>query len=275
MNPPLPPCPWTRQRGLLAHRNLRWLQIAVCFALAVLAVVPGARSQTIAVPSYVQPGSNVWKSWARYPQAVKIMIVNLDNGDDTNFYPSVLSAVQSAQASGIKVLGYTYTDYGQRDLNTIEEKIAAAEHNYALDGIFLDEAPVSCTAATPFGETNLQYYQGLSSYVHNEFSGIAVLNPGTPPATDCWMSVADILVIFENSGITSYEHSYTDMPWVHTYPASRFWNLVYSVAKQKDMQTAFSLAQQRNIGLLYVTSDGGSNPWDQLPSYWSAEAALK
>jgi hypothetical protein len=89
------------------------------------------------------------------------------------------------------------------------------------------------------------------------------------------MSVADILVTYENSGITNYEQSYADMPWVKNYPASRFWNLLYSVQKQKDMETAFSLAQRRNVGLIYVTSEGGGNPWDEIPSYWAAEAALK
>jgi hypothetical protein len=263
--------PW---KALPVAAVCRGLAIAV-FVLAVLAAAPAAPAQSIAIPSYVQPGAKVWKSWAAYPQAVRIMIVNLDNGDDTNFDPSVLTAVQSAQASGIKVLGYTYTEYGQREASTVMQKIEAAETNYALDGMFLDEAPTSCTAATPFGETNLQYYQSLSSYVHSQFNGTVVLNPGTPPATNCWMSVADILVTYENSGITNYEQSYADMPWVKNYPASRFWNLVYSVQKQKDMETAFSLAQRRNVGLIYVTSEGGSNPWDEIPSYWAAEAALK
>jgi Spherulation-specific family 4 len=251
----------------------RFLAIAVFF-LAGLASAPAAPAQSIAIPSYAQPGSEVWNTWAAYPQAVKIMIVNLDNGDDTNFYPSVLTAVQSAQASGISVLGYTYTEYGQRDPNTVMQVIAAAETNYGLNGIFLDEAPTSCSATTPFGETNFQYYQNLSNYVHNQFNGTVVLNPGTPPATNCWMSVADILLTYENSGIKNYEQSYADMPWVYNYSASRFWNLLYAVQKQKDMQTAFSLARQRNVGLIYVTSDGGSNPWDGIPSYWAAEAAL-
>jgi len=271
--PLLPVCPCT-QRALSAALAGRVLAVLTIFTIGLLGA-PAAQSQAIAVPSYVQPGSKPWLSWAAHPQAVKIMIVNLNNGDDTNFYPSVLTAVELAQASGIKVLGYTYTDYGQRDPNTVQQRIAAAEGNYGLDGVFLDEAPTSCSTATPFGESNLQYYQNLASYVHSQFNGTVVMNPGTPPATDCWMSAADILVIYENSGMTNYQHRYSDMPWVHNYPAGRFWNLVYGVSKQKDMQTAFKLAQQRNIGLIYVTSDGGSNPWDAVPSYWTAEVALK
>ena len=267
-DPPLLP------RNPLPRRKVSvYLATAVLF-LAVFAASPAAQAQKIAIPSYAEPGSKVWNTWAAYPQAVAIMIVNLDNGDDTTFYSSVLSAVQSAQASGIKVLGYTYTEYGERNPNTVEEKIAAAETNYGLNGIFLDQAPTSCTASTPFNETTLAYYQILSTYVHTQFNGTVVLNPGTPPPTDCWMSVADILVTYENSGISNYQHSYSAMPWVNNYPASRFWNLLYAVSKQSDMQTAFTLAQQRNVGLIYVTSDGGSNPWDGIPRYWAAETVL-
>lgn len=253
-----------------------FLAIALVF-FAVLATRPAAQSPKIAIPSYVQPGSTIWNTWAAYPQAVAFMIVNLDNGDDTSYQPSVLAAVQSAQQSGIKVLGYTYTEYGERDPITVELKIAAAMTNYQLDGMFLDQAPTSCTATTPFGESTYLYYQGLANYARQfNASGTVtvVLNPGTPPATDCWMSVADILVTYENKGISNYQHSYTDMAWVHSYPASRFWNLLYAVQRQSDMETAFNLAQQRNVGLIYVTSLGGGNPWDGIPSYWAAEAVL-
>lgn len=271
-NPPL--LPRSHVPKQLVHHKVS-VYVAAVFFLAVFAAAPATRAQKIAIPSYAEPGSKVWNTWAAYPQAVAIMIVNLDNGDDTTFYPSVLAAVQSAQASGIKVLGYTYTEYGERNPSTVEGKIAAAETNYGLNGIFLDQAPTSCTASTPFQQATLQYYQTLSTYVHTQFNGTVVLNPGTPPPTDCWMSVADILVTYENSGISNYQHSYSEMPWVNNYPASRFWNLLYAVTRQSDMQTAFSLAQQRNVGFIYVTSDGGSNPWDGIPSYWAAETALK
>jgi hypothetical protein len=205
------------------------------------------------------------------------MIVNLGNGDDLTFYPSTLTAVKSAQAAGIMVLGYTYTEYGERNPSTVEQVITAEWNNYHVNGIFLDEAPTSCTDSTPFGENTLQYYQTLYAYIHNEFGGTTVLNPGTQPSTNCWMGVSDILVNWENSGITSYKHSYVDAAWVHSYLPSRFWHLLYSVQNSTDMETAFRLAVQRNAGWIYVTSDGahGGNPWDGLPTYWKTEATLK
>ncbi len=247
-------------------------------AATVLQLVTGiaclsspAAAQSIAIPSYVIPGSATWQTWASSPQAVKIMIVNLNNGDDFTFYPGVQSTIQLAQASGINVFGYTYTAYGQRDPAAVKQAIDAVRANYAVNGIFLDQAPTSCTASTPFGTTTYQYYQDLSAYIHAS-GGTTVLNPGTAPATDCWMPIGDILVTYENSGITNYLYRYTDLSWMHNYPANRFWHLLYSVKQQKDMQTAFKLARQRNAGWIYVTSDGDDgNPWDGLPTYWTAE----
>jgi hypothetical protein len=247
---------------------------SLCLAAIVLLAI-GVHAQNIAIPSYVQPGSRNWKIWAAYPQIVKIMIVNLNNGDDTKFYPSVLSAVQLAQASGIKVLGYTYTHYGQRNPATVKQAINAVRSNYGVDGIFLDEAPTSCTDKSPFAANTYQYFQDLSNTIR-AFGGMTVMNPGTPTPTDCWMSVTDILVNYENSGITNYSRRYADMAWVHNYTADRFWHLLYSVKKKSEMLSAFKLAKQRNAGWIYVTSDGGDgNPWDGIPSYWTAEVSPK
>jgi len=262
------------KNALLPRLRLPFARVLL-LAVAWLVSVSSAQPQNIAIPSYVRPGSKTWNSWAAYPQSVKIMIVNLDNGDDLTFHPSTLTAVQAAQAAGIMVLGYTYTEYGERNPSTVEQVISSEWTSYGVNGIFLDEAPTSCTASTPFGENTFQYYQTLYNYIHTELGGKAVLNPGTQPSTNCWMAVSDILVNWENSGITNYEHSYVDAAWVHSYPSNRFWHLLYSVKNSKDMETAFSLATQRNAGWIYVTSEGAPNPWDNLPTYWETEATLK
>ena len=259
-------------------RNLRFFAIlTVVCVFGLLITVPAARGQTIAIPSYTVPGSKTWKTWAAYPQSAKIMIINLNNGDDTAYHPNVQAAVQAAQASGITVLGYTYTQWGKRNPAVVEQVIQSERSNYNVDGIFLDQAPTSCTDRTPFGETTYQYYQNLYTYIHAAGgTGITVLNPGTQPFTDCWMNVTDILVNWENSGISNYQHKYVNASWVYNYSSSRFWHLLYSVSRQSDMVTAFNLARTRNAGWIYVTNDGADgNPWDNVPSYWNAEAALK
>ncbi len=230
--------------------------------------------QVLAIPSYVQPGDSVWEQWQN-PKAVGILIVNLNNGDDTTFYPDVLAAVKKTQQKGISVLAYTYTGYGTRDPKVVKSKVKAAFDNYRFDGIFFDEVPTSCEASSPYAKDNLEYYRRLTDYAR-KFEGpdITVLNPGTQPPTDCgWMSIASILVTFEDATYATYKDTYVDYPWMHVYGRERFWNLIYSVPSETEMKKTLELARERRVGWVYVTDDGpDGNPWDDVPGYWAAEA---
>jgi hypothetical protein len=151
----------------------------------------------LAVPSYQDPGSPQWLGWAAPGRpSVGIMIVNLDNGDDTTYDAAIAEAIRVTRASGIFVVGYVYTDYGRRDPAVVRQRVDAVYRNYLIDGIFFDEAPTDCLASNPFGGNQYSHYQQLAEYVRTRQAGarLVILNPGTQPANDCWMSIANILV---------------------------------------------------------------------------------
>src|SRR5271167_3262823 len=82
----------------------------------VFTAVMAAGQTRLGVPAYQDPGSPQWTAWAAPgAKAVGIMIVNLDNGDDEAYYPSVDKAIRASRKQGIFVIGYTYTGYGTRD----------------------------------------------------------------------------------------------------------------------------------------------------------------
>jgi hypothetical protein len=146
--------------------------------------------------------------------------------------------------------------------------------NYGVDGIFFDEAPVNCNDANTYAGTQFLYYEELTNYVRQNQAGarITVLNPGTTSPNDCWMSITNILANWENSGgLSAYQTSYTDYAWIHQYPPDRFWHMVLGVT-QAQLPTALSLAQSRNAGWVYI-SDSAYNAYNQIPVYWTAEAA--
>ncbi|HTR65292.1 MAG TPA: spherulation-specific family 4 protein, partial [Terriglobales bacterium] len=183
-------------------------------------------------------------------------------------------AIQATRKQGIFVLGYTHTTYGTRDPALVRQSIDNVYQNYGVDGIFFDEAPVNCNDANTYAGTMFMYYEELTNYVRQKQAGarITVLNPGVNPANDCWMSITNILANFENSGgLSAYQTSYTDYAWVHQYPPDRFWHIVLGVT-QAQLPTALSLAQQRNAGWVYI-SDSAYNAYNQIPVYWTAEAA--
>jgi hypothetical protein len=244
-------------------------------AVAVLMLFPvlGMQAQTrLAVPSYQNPGTSTWQSWAAQgPQAVGIMIVDIGKGDTETYYSRVDSAIQQTRKKGIYVLGYTYTGYGTRDPSVVREKIDAVYNNYDIDGIFFDEGATSCSAANSFAGTNYLYYQELTNYVRRKHAGahLTVLNPGTYSANDCWMSTFNILLNWENIGFSTYQTNYVDYPWVHKYPAERFWHVILGVP-QSQLQATINLAQSRNAGWVYI-SDSPNNAYNQVPVYWTAE----
>ena len=253
-------------------RSIGCLTILVCLA-GLMNLTQAAAQEMIAVPSYSNPGDATWNAEEAQSQKVKIMIINLNNGDDTTFHRYVLTAVQQAQAAGIRVLSYTYTRYGKRNPLTVIKKINAAAKNYGIDGIFFEEAPTSCKASTRFHRTTHQYYKKLTDIVHN-WGSLAVLNPGTQPPTKCWMDIADILLDAEDDGLANYKNGYVDYPWIHNYAPNRFWHVIYGVISTSDMKKAVDLSKSRNAGYVYVTSDGADgNPHDDLPTYWLTEVS--
>jgi Spherulation-specific family 4 len=195
--------------------------------------------------------------------------------DDPTYYPAVDAAIQATRKQGIFVLGYTYTEYGTRDPNLVHQAISSVYQNYGVDGIFFDQAPVNCNNANTYAGTQFTYYAQLANYLRQNMAGarITVLNPGTTPANDCWMSISNILATFENSGgLSAYQTSYTSYPWIQKYPPDRFWHIVLGVT-QAQLPTALSLAQARNAGWVYI-SDSADNAYNQVPVYWRPRLLL-
>jgi len=204
------------------------------------------------------------------------MIVNEDNGDDTGYDPTIAQAIRAARANGIFVVGYVYTGYGLRDPAVVRDRVDAVYRNYLVDGIFFDEAPTDCLAANPFGGNNYSHYQQLGEYVRAHEAGgrLVILNPGTQPANDCWMSIANILVTAESSSLADYTTNYQDQVWFHEYPPERFWHIVYDAPGRDQLERILALSQARGAGWLYVTDLGGDNPYAGPPTYWSTEAEM-
>jgi len=251
------------QRGV---RLSGWLII-------VFTAVMAAGQTRLGVPSYQDPGSAQWAAWAAPgAKAVGIMIVNLNNGDDETYYPSVDRTIRATRKQGIFVLGYTYTGYGARDPQIVRRKIDAVYRNYLVDGMFFDEAPTDCNASNPFLPTQFLYYEALTNYVREKAGArVTVLNPGTYSASDCWMGITNILMNWEDQGLANYRDNYVDFAWVHKYPPDRFWHIVYGMSADQ-LPAALNLAKQRNAGWVYLAQETG-NPYASPPQYWKAEAA--
>jgi hypothetical protein len=105
----------------------------------------------------------------------------------------------------------------------------------------------------------------------HQAGGQTILNFGTIPQ-ESQMSAGDIAVTFEGTYFTYQGISFPS--WVTSFPASRFYNIVYAVPDQASMSHVLNEAATDHVGYVYATNDGGLNPYDTLPPYLMAEASL-
>ncbi len=234
--------------------------------LIVLGVAAGsAAAQSIAVPAYFYPGGSP-NYWTQLDQAGPgtLAVLNPSSGPGSGPDPNYLSAVRSAEAAGITVVGYVYTNYGNRSLSAVESDVTKYYSWYPVQGIFFDQASTSCTKEAYYAQLN-SYVKALSVTAHT------VLNPGTQ-TDQCYAAAADTLLTFEGTA-SEYTSSYSAPSWVSSYPASHFWHVIYGASTTSAMATAVQLSKTRNAGYVYVTSATLPNPYNVLPtvSYWSTE----
>jgi hypothetical protein len=171
--------------------------------------------------------------------------------------------VNNLRAAGGHVLGYVYTNYGNRSEAAVEADINAYVNFYHIDGFFIDQQSTD--------PTEVSYYAALYNYVKGLNPNYEVIaNPGTNTDQAYLQTpTADVLVTFEGTAVTYA--GYTPAPWTSQYAADHFANIVYNEPTAAGMAADLQLAQQRNVGQVYVTDGNLPNPYDHLPSYWDQE----
>lgn len=258
----------------------------IAAAFFTLGIHSSVLATALLVPAYFYPSSDPAQSYwdeltaAAASGANVTAIMNPANGPGATFNSDYATAVNSFRAAGGKVLGYVYTCYGGTQClsglpptQTTAQVLAAAQQYadwYGVDGIFLDE--MSNRLA------DLPYYQTVAQGLRAANAGWRIVgNPGTS-APAAYLAVADTLVTLEN-GTGSYANASSE-PWMLTADPMRQANLFYNVATADAMRALLTEAVSRNVGYVYFTDDRyivgdpvANNPWDQLPSYWTAELA--
>lgn len=239
------------------------LSVFVLAALMFFPAQPGraAVAQKMAVPAYFYPVS-YWPQLEAAAPIASLAVMNPASGPGAQVDPTYVTTIQSAQASGLTILGYVTSSYATRPLATVKAEIGKFIRWYHVDGIFIDEASNDCATRS--------YYKNLYNSIKARDGQLTVvINPGTN-TQECFMSATDIVINFENT--YAVYRTWSPSGWESKYPASRFWHLIHG-ANEAQMQRAITLSKQRNAGWVYVTNDVMINPWDTLPAdpYWTNE----
>jgi len=266
---------------LLMRRKNGLSQIMLSFFVLILSV--GSISTVLAendlntqelkilIPLYNYPNwyddslLYLWDDVAIAQSEVSITaIINPNNGPDggppNDDYQHGLEDLREA---GVTILGYVYTSYGDRKIKEVKDDVALYDQYYDLDGIFFDEVANT--------KNRIGYYRALYRYINRKTDlDHVVLNPGTTTHRKYLIGrkpAGDTAVTFEDTYL-KWINSEEPPKWVKRLAPERFAFLTYEAIDGISMKAAIDLATKRNYGYVYVTDDGGDNPWDTLPSYW-------
>jgi hypothetical protein len=206
------------------------------------------------VPAYFYPGTN----WARLINAAKyndniIAIANCNNGAGNKIDKKYSIAFDKFTDNGGRIVGYVYTQYGNRNIDKVKKDIDKWFLLYGkyVSGIFLDEQDISLE--------NIEYYKTLYNYIKDNYHVIVIGNCGYAPHEN-YMQFNDITCIHENDNAKIRSEK-----WMSKYNSDKFYMIVHSYNNYK---SAIKTAKNNNIGYIYCTDDKLPNPFDVLPEYF-------
>ena len=219
-------------------------------------ISPSTASTTgIIIPLYTYPG-NTWDSIisikTNYPEVPILAIINPNSGPGENKDSNYESGINDMRAAGIKVIGYTSTNFTIRDIGDVYSDIDQYKKWYELDGIFFDEMSNNA------GDEN--YYSNTTSYANIQNFSYTVGNPGTSTLPS-FIGTVDNIIIYERAGVPNI---FSFDEWISKYPEDNFSVLSYDVPT---LDTDYVVEATNHVGYLYLTNDVLNNPWDSLPPY--------
>ena len=210
-------------------------------------------------PTLWQPG-NPWEKLSNIAKAHPTVpihaIINPNSGPGTQQDSNFVNGIAMLKAAGVKVWGYTYTQYGTRPTADVKSDIDRYTTLYpGLHGILFDEMNNQAGSA----ET---YYTDLTQYAKSKGFVMTCGNPGTSTVSS-YVGTADTLTIYEGSSIPSSQ-TLASRTFNGQHDKNNFNYVAYAVSPLNEAAVRATLSY---VGFLYVTEDVAPNPWDTLPSY--------
>ena len=214
-----------------------------------------------------------------HPNVEFMVSINPSNGpgnsEDLRFDP----AIQTMRNAGVeKIIGYVPTWYGRAtenppqgspytgivyDIPTVKAYIDRYVAWYDVDGISFDEV------STSTDPTILDFYQQITDYAKSKGLAMLKANPGTP-TPEVYIQMFDNTGIFESGSYPS-ESAIQSATFFNSYPREKFTIVVHSSSVLNEAWLSMAL---NYVKYIYITNDGGSNPYDTLPTYMESELSI-
>ncbi len=227
----------------------------------------------ILIPLYSYPNwyddNYLWQSLIdtknQYPDIEIVAIVNPSNGHFSEKNSDYTRGINDLIEADIKVVGYVYTQYGDRATQEVVDDLEAWREFYkeeGVSGIFFDETSTDANL--------LNHYSNLSSEARNRGLDYIILNPGiTTDQSYIDSEIANLVVSYENPDRQRIENppsSYNDPS-----QSTELSVLIYEM-EDDNVDDLIAFAREHKFSYIYFTEDGfDGNPWDSISEYFENE----
>jgi Spherulation-specific family 4 len=242
--------------------------------------VPEPQPRRLAVPAYFHPRDSA-AEWARLASDdVGLVVANIANGPGIVREDQWADAFDHVREAGGDVVGYVDAGYlGNTGLRThrgstllddwLEQVLRDVYSWYRLygdqvTGIFLDQASESDD-----GASLAPIFRRLRDDIRRlDPQAVTVLNPGEA-VPGAFADVADVFVTFEGSYedylAEGEDAVYEPLSW-EPGPDQAIWHMIHHTPDATRAAEVAALGLERGADLVYVTDNGGTNPYSSLPS---------
>ena len=233
-----------------------------------------------AVPAYFHPHDSA-ADWARLATTdVGLVVANISDGPGIVREEQWATAFSNVRAGGCDVVGYVDTGYlgltGRRTqqgssllddwLEQILRDVGAWYRLYGdqVTGIFLDQV-----AESNDGASLAPVFRRLRDDIHRlDADAVTVLNPGVA-VPSAFADLADVIVTFEGSCADYLAEGpdavFEPLSW-QPGADQTIWHMIHHTPDAARAAAVMALSRRRSADLVYVTDNGGENPYSSLPS---------
>ncbi|WP_337863732.1 spherulation-specific family 4 protein [Nitrososphaera sp.] len=231
------------------------------------------RSTGVYVPLYKYPdlgdSDGMWnaviKAKKAHPAVPFAVSVNPSNGPGWSADSRIKSAIGELRAAGVEhVLGYIPTMYATEPSGRTMADLKRMVDNYRawypeMDGLMMD------TVAA--GADKVWFYKELVSYAKSKGFSYVKANPGAK-VDKAYFEVFDNISIYERYGA----------PSISTLASNTFNNrdgygigkFAFTAKGVAGLDTGYLEDARDYVGYMYMTDDGGGNPYNTVPPYFNS-----
>jgi hypothetical protein len=179
------------------------------------------------IPLYSYPAGQYQSEWDKLynlsTSKIVYVIINPNNGPGNAVDSNYLDEINKLKAKGFYVVGYVYTNRGNRNLEDVKNDISKWLLLYGankIDGFFIDEISNDIQ--------KYNYYRDIHTFANSKSKHV-ILNPGVNVNIG-YFNISDKIIVFENSEANFEAFQYNDYSSINS---DRVCSIVYSTPTDK------------------------------------------